>query len=134
MRDQITVDLDCPPQKIFEADGASQPNYFRFRLSPDVVIAVGARAKAPGEMMAGEDVELNVLHQGAEEMDAYERLVGDAIKGDLSLFSREDSAEAFLFAENFRLGRSPLKSLPVRAKIMRGSPILSIAIAAIGRC
>jgi glucose-6-phosphate 1-dehydrogenase len=58
------------------------------------VIAVGARAKAPGEMMAGEDVELNVLHQGAEEMDAYERLIGDAIKGDLSLFSREDSAEA----------------------------------------
>jgi glucose-6-phosphate 1-dehydrogenase len=109
MRDQVTVDLDCPPQKIFEADGASQPNYFRFRLSPDVVIAVGARAKAPGEMMAGEDVELNVLHQGAEEMDAYERLVGDAIKGDLSLFSREDSAEAFLFAENFRLGPVALK-------------------------
>jgi glucose-6-phosphate 1-dehydrogenase len=91
---EVTVDLDYPPQKIFEADGASQPNYFRFRLSPDVVIAVGARAKAPGEMMAGEDVELNVLHQGAEEMDAYERLIGDAIKGDLSLFSREDSAEA----------------------------------------
>jgi glucose-6-phosphate 1-dehydrogenase len=91
---EVTVDLDCPPQKIFEADGASQPNYFRFRLSPDVVIAVGARAKAPGEMMAGEDVELNVLHQGAEEMDAYERLIGDAIKGDLSLFSRGDSAEA----------------------------------------
>jgi glucose-6-phosphate 1-dehydrogenase len=44
--------------------------------------------------MIGEDVELNVLHQGAEEMDAYERLIGDAMKGDLSLFSRQDSAEA----------------------------------------
>jgi glucose-6-phosphate 1-dehydrogenase len=35
-----------------------------------------------------------VLHQSAEEVDAYERLIGDAMKGDLSLFSREDSAEA----------------------------------------
>src|SRR5262249_43552267 len=88
------VDLDFPPQKIFKADKPSRANYLRFRLSPDVMIAIGARAKAPGEAMAGEDVELNVLHQSREEMDAYERLIGDAMKGDLSLFSREDSAEA----------------------------------------
>jgi len=44
--------------------------------------------------MTGEDIELNVLHQGAEQMDAYERLIGDAMKGDLTLFSREDGAEA----------------------------------------
>src|SRR5690242_19138001 len=91
---EVTVDLDFPPQKIFKADKPGRANYFRFRLSPDVVIAIGARAKAPGEAMAGEDVELNVLHQSVEEMDAYERLIGDAMKGDLSLFSREDSAEA----------------------------------------
>jgi glucose-6-phosphate 1-dehydrogenase len=91
---EVTVDLDYPPQQIFKSDAPSRANYFRFRLSPDVVIALGARAKAPGEAMIGEDVELNVLHQGAEEMDAYERLIGDAMKGDLSLFSREDSAEA----------------------------------------
>jgi len=91
---EVIVDLDFPPQQIFKADKPGQPNYFRFRLSPDVVIAVGARAKAPGEQMAGEQVELNVLHQDAEEMDAYERLIGDAIRGDLTLFSREDSAEA----------------------------------------
>jgi len=91
---EVTVDLDFPPQQIFKADKIGRPNYFRFRLSPDVVIAVGARAKAPGERMTGEDIELNVLHQGAEEMDAYERLIGDAMKGDLTLFSREDSAEA----------------------------------------
>jgi glucose-6-phosphate 1-dehydrogenase len=91
---EATVDLAFPPQKIFKADKPSRANYFRFRVSPDVVIAIGARAKAPGEAMAGEDVELNVLHQSVEEMDAYERLIGDAMKGDLSLFSREDSAEA----------------------------------------
>ena len=47
------------------------------------MIAIGARAKVPGEAMAGEDVELNVLHQSVEEMDAYERLIGDAMKGDI---------------------------------------------------
>src|SRR5215475_2659402 len=91
---EVTVDLDLPPQKIFKSDKAGRPNYFRFRLSPDVVIAIGARAKAAGETMVGEDVELNVLHQGGEDMDAYERLIGDAMRGDLTLFSREDSAEA----------------------------------------
>lgn len=91
---EVTVDLDFPPQRIFKADKPSRANYFRFRVSPDVVIAIGARAKAPGEAMSGEDVELDVLHQSGEEMDAYERLIGDAMKGDLSLFSREDSAEA----------------------------------------
>ncbi len=91
---EVTVDLDFPPQKIFKADKPSRANRFRFRVSPNVVIAIGARAKAPGETMAGEDIELNVLHQSPEEMDAYERLIGDAMKGDLSLFAREDGAEA----------------------------------------
>jgi glucose-6-phosphate 1-dehydrogenase len=91
---EVRVDLDLPPQQVFKADKGARPNYFRFRLSPDVVIAIGARAKAAGETMSGEDVELNVVHQAAEEMDAYERLIGDAMKGDLTLFSREDSAEA----------------------------------------
>ena len=58
------------------------------------MIALGTRAKAPGETMSGEAIELNVLHQSAAEMDAYERLIGDAMKGDLTLFSRQDSAEA----------------------------------------
>jgi glucose-6-phosphate 1-dehydrogenase len=44
--------------------------------------------------MSGEEIELNVLHQSGDEMDAYERLIGDAIRGDLTLFSRQDSAEA----------------------------------------
>lgn len=91
---EVTVDLDLPPQQVFKADNAGRSNYFRFRLSPDVVIAIGARAKAAGEAMSGEDVELNVMHQAAEEMDAYDRLIGDAMRGDLTLFSREDSAEA----------------------------------------
>ena len=66
----------------------------RFRLSPDVVIALGARVKQPGEEMAGEDVELVARHQPPDEMPPYERLLGDAIEGDPTLFAREDAVEA----------------------------------------
>ena len=91
---EVTVDLHYPPQVVFRADRPGRPNYFRFRLSPNVMIALGTRAKAPGEAMAGEEIELNVLHQRGDEMDAYERLIGDAMRGDPTLFSRQDSAEA----------------------------------------
>lgn len=91
---EVTVELHYPPQFVFKTDQPTHPNYFRFRLGPNVVIALGTRAKAPGEAMSGEQVELNVLHQSPGEMGAYERLIGDAIQGDLTLFSRQDSAEA----------------------------------------
>ena len=44
--------------------------------------------------MAGEGVELMARNQTADEMGAYERLIGDAMRGDASLFGREDSIEA----------------------------------------
>ncbi len=91
---EIMVDLHFPPQTVFHADNASRSNYIRFRLSPDVTIALGARAKAPGEAMAGEQTELMFTHQAGDEMDAYERLIGDAMAGDATLFARKDSAEA----------------------------------------
>ena len=73
-------------------------NYVRFRVSPEVEIAIGARAKSPGEGMKGEPVELSVVQlpeQGTEgRMDAYERLLGDAIAGDATLFARQDVVEA----------------------------------------
>ena len=69
-------------------------NYVRFRLSPEVIISVGARAKAPGEGMSGEDVELLVRHVEAGAMGPYERLIGDALRGDPELFVREDEVEA----------------------------------------
>jgi glucose-6-phosphate 1-dehydrogenase len=91
---EVVVDLHYPPQVVFKADKPSRPNYFRFRLGPDVAIALGARAKEPGEAMVGEEIELNVLHRHGEEMEAYERLIGDAMIGDSTLFARQDSAEA----------------------------------------
>lgn len=69
-------------------------NYYRFRLSPDVLIAMGARIKKTGEQMKGEQIELLAHHQPPGEMDPYERLLGDAARGDASLFARQDSVEA----------------------------------------
>jgi glucose-6-phosphate 1-dehydrogenase len=69
-------------------------NYFRFRLSPDVFISIGATAKKPGEGMVGEQVELVARHEPPGEMMPYQRLLGDAMKGDQRLFAREDSVEA----------------------------------------
>jgi glucose-6-phosphate 1-dehydrogenase len=71
------------------------PNYFRFRISPDTSIAIGVIVMGSGDEMAGSPVELLASHHpDADEMDAYERLLGEAMKGDTALFAREDYVEA----------------------------------------
>lgn len=69
-------------------------SYYRFRLSPESVLALGTKVKKPGEHMVGESTELIAHHQAAGEMSPYERLLGDAARGDATLFAREDSVEA----------------------------------------
>jgi glucose-6-phosphate 1-dehydrogenase len=91
---EVMVELHRPPHVVFSEPDLGPANYFRFRLGPEVVIAAGARAKLPGEEMAGEAIELSVCHQGGDEMEAYERLIGDAMKGDATLFGRQDGVEA----------------------------------------
>lgn len=72
-----------------------QANYVRFRLSPDVTIAIGARVKRPGEELIGDPTELQVVsHPLGDEMSAYERLLGDAMAGDGTLFAGQDGVEA----------------------------------------
>jgi glucose-6-phosphate 1-dehydrogenase len=69
-------------------------NYLRFRISPDIAIALGMMVKVSGEEMAGDEIELLASqHPGKSEMDAYERLLGDAMKGDATLFARQDYVE-----------------------------------------
>jgi glucose-6-phosphate 1-dehydrogenase len=95
---EVMVELQNPPQVVFNEPAPPMGNYFRFRLSPEVTIAVGARAKKPGEKMVGQPFELSVVEepeQGTEgRMDAYERLLGDAMAGDATLFARQDVVEA----------------------------------------
>jgi glucose-6-phosphate 1-dehydrogenase len=91
---EVVVDLRAPPANVFGSLVPSRPNYFRFRVGPDVAIALGAHAKQPGPAMQGREVELFVSQHQGEEMDAYERLIGDAMTGDAVLFAREDEVEA----------------------------------------
>ena len=91
---EVLVELKHPPQAVFDTITQSQANYFRFGLSPNVSIALGARDKMPGEAMVGEHVELLVRPGSDDEMMPYERLLGDAIRGDSLLFVREDGVEA----------------------------------------
>ncbi len=72
-----------------------QANYVRFRLGPDVTIAIGARVKRPGEELIGDPTELQVVnHPHGNEMGAYERLLGDAMAGDGTLFAGQEDVEA----------------------------------------
>jgi len=95
---EVFIELKNPPPVVFNEPTAAVGNYLRFRLSPHVSIAIGARAKRPGEGMAGRPVELVVTDQGeqgeAGRMEAYERLLGDAMAGDATLFARQDVVEA----------------------------------------
>ena len=91
---QVIVDLKTPPLAIFDDIERAQSNYFRFRLSPQVVISTGARVKRTGEQMVGEAVELVARHWVEGERPAYERLIGDAFRGDTTLFTRDDVVEA----------------------------------------
>jgi glucose-6-phosphate 1-dehydrogenase len=91
---EILVELRKPPQAIFEDVQPSHPNHLRFRISPMVETAVAARTKIPGEAMVGQEVELLATQHSGDEMAPYERLLGDAMRGDPMLFAREDGVEA----------------------------------------
>lgn len=93
---EVVVELTAPPQKVF-ADSGRTPgdtNYLRFRLNPRVIIAIGARAKLPGEGFVGRQLELHLCNQLPGRMTPYERLLGDAMAGESLLFAREDGIEA----------------------------------------
>ena len=91
---EVLVELKRPPIDLFGDGRPADVNYLRFRLTPDMSISLGARAKVPGERMIGEEVELYASHETGSELPPYERLIGDAAEGDQMLFAREDSVEA----------------------------------------
>src|SRR5690606_39012005 len=95
---EVVVNFKEPPLPIFDEDqrplGPPAANYVRLRLGPEVVIAIGARVKRNGEVMRGEDVELVARHQPAGAAPPYERLLGDALRGDGALFTRDAAVEA----------------------------------------
>ena len=88
---EVIVRFHRPPP-VYEA--SPPPNYLRFRISPDIGIALGVRVKSPGERIEGRPVELRVFkHDDPNAMDAYERLLTEAMQGDATDFAREDYVE-----------------------------------------
>jgi len=90
-RTEVYARLRRPPSIV---EGVPLPhNHVRFRLSPDFVIALGTSIKAPGEALKAEAVELDLAHSRAGDLDPYEELLGDAMRGDSFRFAREDYVE-----------------------------------------
>jgi glucose-6-phosphate 1-dehydrogenase len=106
---EIMVELRRAPQVVFPEPPSPLGNYVRFRLGPRVAIGLGAKAKHPGESMRGDPIELSVMEepeQGSNgRMDPYERLLGDAMAGDATLFARQDTVEqAWAIVDPLRQG------------------------------
>jgi glucose-6-phosphate 1-dehydrogenase len=88
---EIVARLRRPPAILYESPG---PNYLRFRISPAIEAAIGLNVMGPQETGIGQTAELIASrHPGADERDAYERVLSDALIGDRTLFAREDYVE-----------------------------------------
>ena len=94
---EIVVNLKEAPPVVFR-EKSHGDNYVRFTLAPRVAIEIGASAKRPGEGMTGDPVTLSVVEVEAQgqgiRLGPYERLLGDAMVGDATLFARQDVVEA----------------------------------------
>lgn len=89
---EVVARLRRPPS-VFPAC-TSEPNYVRFRINPQVTAAIGMTVMDAVEEMTGRQVELIASRRpGTNEVDAYERVLGDAMAGDATLFAREDYVE-----------------------------------------
>jgi glucose-6-phosphate 1-dehydrogenase len=89
---EIQVHLRQPPTMY--KSYCLKPNYVRLRISPDIILAFGINVTSPVDESRSELSELLAgRHPCAREMDAYERVLGDAMAGDATLFAREDYVE-----------------------------------------
>jgi len=89
---EVIVRLRQPPAVFSEI--SLPANYFRFRVTPDLMIAVGAMVKKAGEKLEGQPVELVISQQSdPAEMGAYEELLYDAMRGNSARFARQDYVE-----------------------------------------
>jgi len=91
---EVHVRLRPPSVRLFDIGRAGCRNTVGFRLDPDVTISLTAQVKTPGEAMVGEDARLVEHYRPGDEMQPYERLLGDALRGDQTLFGSEAGVEA----------------------------------------
>jgi glucose-6-phosphate 1-dehydrogenase len=91
---EVFARLRRPPRAVFGDAMEGEPNYVRVRIDPAPALALGVRVKAPGERMVGTPTELLVTREIEEGMAPYERLLGDALAGDPTLFASQGEVEA----------------------------------------
>ena len=91
---EVRLQLKPPSTTLFDAEATAHPNEILFRLGPDVSVALSARLKAHGEAMVGEPAQLVEHRNPGDEMRPYERLLGDALEGDRTLFGSQAGVEA----------------------------------------
>jgi glucose-6-phosphate 1-dehydrogenase len=91
---EALVEFKRPPRETYHELVPLRSSHMRMRVSPDICIGMGVRVKVPGERMAGQDVELMLKSHAAHEMPPYQRLLGDAMRGNGELFARQDLVEA----------------------------------------
>ncbi|NBX36304.1 MAG: glucose-6-phosphate dehydrogenase [Planctomycetes bacterium] len=90
---EVRVELHRPPQVVFSEPVPPSHNCFRFQLTPRIEVGLNAEVKVDGERMVGEPLELLAIDQQHDEMTPYERLLGDALRGDGTLFARADGVD-----------------------------------------
>ena len=89
---EILLRLRRPPTT-YPSAGLS-PNHLRFRVSPDTTLAFGMMIPKVSDESQGQVFEALVSrHPQPDEVDAYERVLTDAMAGDATLFAREDYVE-----------------------------------------
>jgi len=94
---EAVVELRKPPRMLFDEAGGEPPraNLIRFRLGKADGVTFTVQAKTPGPNLDSEDVDLSCDFAAAlgERREAYERLIDDAIEGELRRFARQDEVE-----------------------------------------
>ncbi len=89
---EVVVRLRRPATRYQELD--LKPNALRLRISPEILFALGMNVLGSDEQKPGQSVEMVACRQqSADEPSAYERVLGDAMQGDATLFARQDYAE-----------------------------------------
>ena len=91
---EATVEFKRPPRETFGELVPASSAHMRIRVSPCFEMGLGIRVKIPGERMVGRDVELDLHRAEVKDMPPYERLLGDACRGNVEQFSRQDLVEA----------------------------------------
>lgn len=90
---EIMITLKAEPFLQPGSHDTDHRNYLRIRLSPELVFAIGICVKVPGVELVGSDIEVLATYHPPDQMLAYERILGDALRGDGVVFASEAGVE-----------------------------------------